>query len=69
MLESDDGIGFAPLLLVFVRAVLVRVDHRVALESVAHRFDESRLGVGACLLDDLARLEHHLAHIHPVDLD
>src|ERR1700694_548732 len=69
VLEGDHGIGLAELLLVLGRTVLVRVDDGVALEPVAQGLDESRFRVSARLLDDLARLQHHLAQVHPVDLD
>src|ERR1051326_3617827 len=68
-LERDDRIGLAVLLLLFVGAVLVGVDHGATLEAVAHRLDESRLGVGARLLDDLGRGQHHLDQVHAVELE
>src|SRR5206468_13130318 len=43
VLKGDDRVGLAPLLLVLVGAVLVRVDHGVAAEAVAESLDEPRL--------------------------
>src|SRR5438552_2028816 len=55
VLEGDDGVRLAPLLLVLGRSVLVRVDHRMASEAVAKRLDEARHRILARLLDYLAR--------------
>src|SRR5215471_21329904 len=45
LLEADHGIAAAPVLLLLLGAVLVRVHHRVALEAVVDRLDETRLRV------------------------
>ena len=67
--EGDDRVGLAPAFLVLGRPVFVWVDDGVAFEAVAEGLDEARLGVCACLLNDLACLEENLAHVHAVDLD
>src|ERR1700737_60727 len=51
--EAQHGIPVAPALLLFVRAVPVRVDDGVALGAVVDRLDEAGLGIGAGLLHDL----------------
>src|SRR5579859_4074438 len=67
VLERDDRIGLAPLLLFFSGAIFVRVDDRVAFEPIAEGFDESRFGISAGAFHYLRRPEPHLAQVHAID--